>query len=359
MKKKARVIAFYLPQFHPIPENDQWWGKGFTEWTNVTKAKPLFKGHNQPKYPADLGYYDLRLPEVREAQSKMAQEHGVEGFCYWHYWFGNGKRILERPFNDIVKSKEPSLPFCLAWANTSWKGTWYGGGDQMLFEQTYPGKEDYEKHFYALLPAFEDDRYIRVNGKLFFTVMLPNAVADFDVFVDVWQNLAAKHGLGEFYFNGFMPGDKSLKKGLSSALNFGGSPRNIVDEVAHSFKHSILNRPSIRAFLKRPKIVDYQRFIDTALPDTNPFDYVNFPVIYANWDNSARSKTDAVVFTGFSVEKFGGYIKKALSFIKDNSDEEKIIFVKSWNEWAEGNYLEPDREHGMGMLEKLKEEIVY
>ena len=181
---------------------------------------------------------------------------------------------------------------------------------------------------------------------------------DFDVFTDVWQNLALQHNLGGFYFNGFQSGRPSLKKGLSSALNFGGSPRTIVNEVNHSLKHSILNKKSVRKILKRPKIVEYQRFIDAALPDHNPFNYVNFPVVYVNWDNSARSKTDAVVFTDFSVKKFGGYIEKALKFLEGNSEEEKIIFVKSWNEWAEGNYLEPDKEYGMQLLEKLKEEII-
>src|SRR5437867_9476148 len=160
----ARLIAFYLPQFHPIPENDEWWGKGFTEWTNVAKARPLFPGHYQPRIPADLGFYDLRLPEVRLAQANMAREHGIEGFCYWHYWFA-GERLLERPFNEVLKSGEPEFPFCLAWANESWTGIWYGAPNRVLKAQTYPGLKDHEAHFETLLEAFADRRYITVDNK--------------------------------------------------------------------------------------------------------------------------------------------------------------------------------------------------
>ncbi|MBQ4029820.1 MAG: glycoside hydrolase family 99-like domain-containing protein, partial [Prevotella sp.] len=172
---KARVIAYYLPQFHPIPENDKYWGKGFTEWTNVAKARPLFRGHYQPRIPADLGFYDLRMPEVREAQAELAREAGIEGFCYWHYWFGHGKRLLERPFNEVVASGKPDFPFCLAWANHDWTTkTWEKGvKDGMIAEQLYLGKEDYRLHFNTLLPAFKDHRYIRIDGKPLFVIYDP------------------------------------------------------------------------------------------------------------------------------------------------------------------------------------------
>ena len=176
MYKKARVIAFYLPQYHPIPENDMFWGKGFTEWTNVGKAKPLFKGHYQPKVPADLGYYDLRLPEVREEQVNLAKYAGIEGFCYWHYWFGSGKELLERPFNEVVNSGHPNFPFCLGWANHTWSTkTWSASNSQfketVIMEQTYPGEEDYKLHFNTYLKAFKDSRYIRVDGKLLLSLI--------------------------------------------------------------------------------------------------------------------------------------------------------------------------------------------
>lgn len=203
-KKKARVIAFYLPQFHPVPENDKWWGKGFTEWTNVGKAQPLFKGHYQPRVPADLGYYDLRMPEVREAQANMAREAGIEGFCYWHYWFGNGKRILERPFTEVLSSGRPDFPFCLGWANHAWTNkSWEAGTkrveESILMEMIY-NREEYIKHFNEVLPAFRDKRYIQVDGKPLFLVFRPLEIPRPNEFIDLWQKLAKEHGLEGIYF---------------------------------------------------------------------------------------------------------------------------------------------------------------
>ena len=196
---QIRSIAFYLPQFHPIPENDEWWGKGFTEWTNVVKAKPLFKGHYQPKLPTELGLYDLRVPEVREQQANLAKEYGIEGFCYWHYWFGNGRRILERPFNEVLESGKPDFPFCLAWANETWTGIWHGLNNEILMEQTYPGQDDYIAHFNCLLKAFKDKRYMRVDDKPIFVVYRPNAIPDIKLFVDTFQEQAVQNGLKGVY----------------------------------------------------------------------------------------------------------------------------------------------------------------
>ena len=209
MKSKVRVIAFYLPQFHPIPENDMWWGKGFTEWTNVGKAKPLFRGHYQPRVPADLGYYDLRLPEIREAQADLAREAGIEGFCYWHYWFGNGKQLLERPFNEVLESGNPDFPFCLGWANHTWKtSTWTqkngARADNIIVEQLYPGREDYKMHFNYVLKAFKDPRYIKVAGKPLFVVFSPNSIPNCKTdFIEYWQELARLNGLPGIHFVGY------------------------------------------------------------------------------------------------------------------------------------------------------------
>ena len=201
-ERKIKPLAFYLPQYHPIPENNEWWGEGFTEWTNVSKATPLFPGHYQPHIPSDLGFYDLRLEEARIAQADLAKQYGIEGFIYWHYWFGNGKTILERPFNEVLESGRPDFPFCLAWANQSWTGIWHGLENQILMEQQYPGKEDYEKHFYHVLPAFQDKRYIRVDGMPVFFVYLPQELPDSNAFIDQWNELAIKNGLDGIYFIG-------------------------------------------------------------------------------------------------------------------------------------------------------------
>ncbi len=202
---KARVIAYYLPQYHPVKENDEMWGKGFTEWTNVAKATPLYKGHYQPQIPADLGFYDLRLPEVREEQAKLAKEAGIEGFCYWHYWFGNGKRILERPFNEVLESGKPDFPFCLGWANHSWSNkTWQKlkrfQQDTVFIKQEYLGVEDYTMHFNAVLPAFMDKRYIKVDDKPLFLIFDPDAIPDIEVFIKLWRDLAIKNGLKGIHF---------------------------------------------------------------------------------------------------------------------------------------------------------------
>ena len=198
---KARVLALYLPQFHPIPENDLWWGKGFTEWTNVGKAKKLFPGHYQPRVPADLGYYDLRVPETREAQADLARQYGIEGFVYWHYWFGNGKRLLERPFNEVLASGKPDFPFALAWANESWRGFWHGvKTKETLIDQLYPGDEDYIAHFKAVLPAFKDKRYIKCHGKPVFFIYHHRDMPDVAHFIELWQKLARENGLPGIYF---------------------------------------------------------------------------------------------------------------------------------------------------------------
>lgn len=195
--KKARVIAYYLPQYHPIPENDRFWGKGFTEWTNVGKAKPLFRGHYQPRVPADLGYYDLRLPEIREEQAKLAKEAGIEGFCYWHYWFGGGKELLERPFNEVVESGSPDYPFCLGWANHTWSTrTWTSNKSRyketIIAEQTYPGVGDYVQHYNTYKKAFKDSRYITVDGRLLFVVFDSTAIPDFGLFKKPGTNWLVK-----------------------------------------------------------------------------------------------------------------------------------------------------------------------
>ena len=199
---KARLIAHYLPQFHPIMENDLWWGKGFTEWTNTAKAMPLFPGHLLPNIPADLGFYDLRVAESREAQANLARQYGIEGFCYWHYWFGNGRRLLERPFEEVLKSGKPDFPFCLAWANHTWSGIWHGSPDRILIEQKYLGINDVKAHFYCMVNAFMDPRYLKINQKNIFCIYRPTDLIDSEMFIDTWRQLAAKEGAPDFYFIG-------------------------------------------------------------------------------------------------------------------------------------------------------------
>lgn len=357
---KARVIALYLPQFHPIPENDKWWGKGFTEWTNVGKAKPLFRGHYQPRIPADLGYYDLRLPEVRQAQADMARKYGVEGFCYWHYWFGNGKQLLERPFNEVLSSGKPDFPFCLAWANETWKGFDHGVmGRNVLIEQHYPGVEDYTAHFYKVLPAFKDKRYITVDGKPFFMIYKPLANPEVLVFMDTWRKLAKENGLAGIYFVGHCNDPHYT---VNQILATGVDAVNTVGLVNYVVNH--------RSFLKKvydklngivrgiPLIISYKR---TSRYFLNPEEDIRenvFPSIIPGWDHTPRSGRKGVVMTGSTPELFGKHVHKALSLLQHKQPEHKILIVKSWNEWAEGNYMEPDKKWGTKFLENLRKEIL-
>ena len=193
----VRLIAFYLPQYHPIPENDEWWGKGFTEWRNVVRAKPLFKGHYQPHLPADLGFYDLRVPETREAQAELAQTHGITGFCYYHYWF-NGRRVLNRPFDEVLRTGSPRLPFCLCWANENWTRRWDGANSDVLLQRRYSAEDD-QAHIEHLIAAFSDDRYIKINGRPLFlvyrTISLPRPAQT----AEIWRKACRAAGFPDLY----------------------------------------------------------------------------------------------------------------------------------------------------------------
>ena len=351
-----KPLAMYLPQFHPIPENDGWWSKGFTEWTNVTKAKPLFKGHWQPRFPADLGYYDLRLAETREAQASLAKKYGIHGFCYWHYWFG-GTRLLERPFEEVVKLRQPDLPFCLAWANQTWEGRWHGvSNNKVLIKQTYPGLNDYEDHFYALLDAFKDERYISVNGKKIFFVFQPIDFPDPQIFIDCWQNLAIKEGLDGFHFVAMHMDTKWDYKRygydaiVQKWLNIGKLKKT-------DFLKSNQNR-LINLFARNGKkeeqllIISYQKYVEQ-YPDLAISSH-EYPVVYADWDSTPRGGKKGWMFEGATPELFGKLCRKAFEETNNKPPEEKFVMIKSWNEWAEGNYLEPDTKYGLQYLEKLK-----
>jgi lipopolysaccharide biosynthesis protein len=362
-KPNIRAIAFYLPQYHPIAENSKWWGEGFTEWTNVTKAKPFFKGHYQPVLPSELGFYDLRVPEVREQQAALAQEYGVGGFCYWHYWFGNGKRILERPFNEVLESGKPDFPFCLGWANESWTGIWHGLGKQVLLEQTYPGKDDYIAHFDFLAKAFKDPRYIRVNNKPLFLVYNPTAIPDLALFVSTFKEEAAKHGLDGVHlvatnvninWNAQEHGFEAITPSNHSKIMYLQSPNKIKDFFRRQLNKD-KNSKLYKKLFKRPvHVYEYAEAMKHFVSDKDKAQSLYYPMVIPNWDNSARSGLNGYVLHNSRPELFEQIVKKAKDIVKDYPDEEKIIFIKSWNEWAEGNYLEPDRKFGRGYLEVIK-----
>ncbi len=348
---KARVIAYYLPQFHPIPENDEWWGEGFTEWTNVKKAKPLFRGHEQPREPGELGYYDLRDKEVREAQAKMALDAGVEGFCYWHYWFGEGKRLLERPFNEVLESGEPKLPFCLGWANETWSGIWHGSPNKILMEQKYLGDEDFTNHFNLVLPAFKDERYIRVDGKPLFLIYKPLNSEKIKDFITLWRKLANENGLPGIYFVGHthkFHEDRNLimEYGFDSVTPFRLSRAS---KRGTPYYQRLLHKLGFRLLISK-----YKNTVKH-LNQASDGDEDVIPALIPNWDNSPRSGVRARIITGSTPELFEQHVKNTLSLVEKKKN--KLVFLKSWNEWAEGNYVEPDKTHGRGYLDVLKKHL--
>ena len=362
---KARVLAYYLPQFHPIPENDAWWGKGFTEWTNVGKAKPLFPGHYQPHVPADLGYYDLRVPETREAQAQMAREAGVEGFVYWHYWFGNGKRLLERPFNEVLASGKPDFPFALAWANETWAGFAFGADNKRLplIEQTYPGDEDYVAHFYEVLPAFKDKRYILCNGMPLFVIYKPDQLPNAQHFIKLWRRLAKENGLKGIYFVAHSQNkytDEEITQCRKIRSEEGYDAINIVNYVQRRTMDLPLWIHVLRSI--------FHKWLHI-IPDVQPYDISLFrskydieenvfPTIFPNWDHTPRTGVGGSVLYDATPQKFAQAMNIAVQDAEHKSVEKRFIFIKSWNEWAEGNYLEPDLKFGKQWLEAIKQEVL-
>jgi lipopolysaccharide biosynthesis protein len=349
--ERPRVIAYYLPQFHPIPENDAWWGKGFTEWTNVAKAKPRFPGHYQPHLPADLGFYDLRVPEVRSQQAELARAYGIDGFCYYHYWFA-GRRLLERPLAEVVASGSPGFPFCVCWANETWTGVWHGEPERVLIEQTYPGRDDHAAHFDALLPSFRDPRYIRIDGKPLFLVYVPQKIPDPVATLEYWRSLAGRAGLGGLYVVAVL-----------WSLEW--------DFRAHGFDAAVLQRLPPRWFTWREPLKKVGRVLGTRLglptvrsyravaPDLLPRSLPDavFPTAIPNWDNSPRSGANGLALHGSTPALFARHMREALRLVSAHSPGKRLVFVKSWNEWAEGNHLEPDARFGHGYLAAIRDAL--
>jgi hypothetical protein len=361
---KPKVIAFYLPQYHPIPENDEWYGKGFTEWTNVGKAKPQFKGHYQPRVPADLGYYDLRLPQVRQAQADLAKEAGIAAFCYYHYWFGNGKQLLEMPFNEVVRCAEPDFPFCLAWANHTWyRKMWDSSKNilskEVLVKQKYPGEKDIEEHFYSLLTAFRDKRYYKIHGKLAFVLYKVENIPDVECFMEQWQRLAQGNGLPGFFFISYSDDMYRIKH--EAHKNCDATILSLKDETSSKGSSSVLRKYYrvlvylLSRILKRPiSVYNYADIVDKLCHSIFKEKKI-YPVLIPNWDFTPRRGAGGLIFHNSTPELFKKHTKQVLNQIKDKDADDQIIFLKSWNEWGEGNYMEPDLKYGKGYIKALKE----
>jgi lipopolysaccharide biosynthesis protein len=350
------ALAFYLPQYHPIPENDEWWGKGFTEWRNVAKAKPQFPGHHQPHLPADLGFYDLRVPEVREAQAALAREHGIGGFVYYHYWF-NGRRILERPFNEVLSSGKPDFPFCLCWANENWSRAWDGGSRHILLEQHY-SEDDDRAHIKSLIPALRDPRYIRIDGRplllVYRTELLPNPKRT----AEIWRATARAAGVGDLYLarvENFVAGVDPASIGFDAAVEFSPDNREVGEAVFSGPVTRTLSKWGIlpRAFSEHT-VLRYQTIAQSRVRRATP-PYKQFRCVTPMWDNTARRKTGGRILVGSTPDRYRKWLEFAVRQTRASFDgDERIVFINAWNEWAEGCHLEPDLKYGHAYLEATR-----
>lgn len=339
---KIRAFAFYLPQFHPIPENDKWWGKGFTEWTNVSKAAPQFVGHYQPHLPGELGFYDLRLTEVLEQQAELARQYGIEGFCFHYYWFG-GRRLLEAPLNKFLENSHIDLSFCLCWANENWSRRWDGGESDILMAQKHSPEDDI-----ALLDdiaqSFKDPRYLTIDGRPVFIVYRVSLLPDPRATAARWRARCKELGIADPYLvaaRSFEVVDPR-PYGFDAAVEF--PPHQIaVSEITE--KMEIVN-PDYRG-----KVYDYRDFSSAASRRQSSTDYLNFRGIMPSWDNEARKPGLGHTFAFSSPSIYARWLRDCCEemSVRTNPDE-RLLFINAWNEWGEGAHLEPDRRYGYSYL---------
>lgn len=344
-ERGVRLIAFYLPQFHPIPENDKWWGKGFTDWTNVARARPLFTEHYQPHLPAELGFYDLRVVETRDAQAELARTYGIYGFCYYHYWF-SGKRLLERPFNEVLSSGRPDFPFCLCWANEPWSRRWDGRPRDVLQSQTYRHEDDVA-HIRWLMSALADPRAIRIEGKAVFLVYQGKDLPDPARTTDTWREEMLKGGLSGLYLisveTGWDAGWDATKVGFDAKVLFQPQFSMLFNSGA---RITIPGRDKLRVY-------DYGRAWP-ALARADPVSYKRYETVCTNWDNTPRVGDKGVVLQGATPDAYEEWLRFAIAKAAGGLPDHGVLFINAWNEWGEGCHLEPDLRHGRSYLEATR-----
>ena len=367
-----KIITFYLPQFHEIPENNAWWGKGFTEWTNVKRAKPLFDGHNMPRIPLNNNFYNLLDINTQMWQVKLAKEYGIYGFCMYHYWF-NGHMLLEKPVNQYLEHKELDLPFCLCWANEHWTNGWVSANNTLLIAHDNNDEQDWIYHFNYFLPFFKDQRYIRINNKPLLVIYFPDILQKCDQMIDCWRRLAKENGLEDLYilyqkamthfnrnvdkshFDGgieFQPGYSLLKNQTEAQRKYS----------VYRIKLATLLKTRLHINLSHISNGNHERHINydavwTDIISTHPDNQNMFPGAFVDWDNTPRKGLRGSVYDNVSPEKFGSYLSRQIKNAKINYRKD-MIFMFAWNEWGESGYLEPDTRYEYGYLEEIKKALV-
>jgi lipopolysaccharide biosynthesis protein len=355
----VNAIAFYLPQFHPIPENNEWWGEGFTEWTNVAKSRPLFNTHYQPRIPGDLGFYDLRLSDTRQAQADLAKTYGLKGFCYYHYWF-HGHRLLERPIDDLLQSSTPDFPFCLCWANETWSRRWIGDDKELLIEQSYSPEDD-RSHGAFLAGIFSDKRYIRVGNRPIFLVYRPGHLPNPQHTLERISTQCIARGVAKPFFvavDAHSVGFDYRQLGFDDILAFApqlgvSAPDAFVDRrtISKLIRNLRLGIPSAKL-----KVFDEAEERQKMESLSRPFPTI--PSCFVSWDNSPRRGRDGIIYINSSPELFAKSLSNAISLAKQHPNQHSLLFINAWNEWAEGNYLEPDAHRGHSYLLALRDTLL-
>lgn len=369
---QVKLIAMYFPQLHAIPENDEWWGKGFTDWNNVRAAMPQYEGHYQPRVPLDKNYYDQSQLETLRWQIDLARRHGLYGFCHYHYWF-DGKQLLETPTNLIMANRDIDFPFCLSWANETWSRRWDAREHHILIQQTHPPvKERWKLHYDYLIKAWTDPRAIKVDGKPVFVIYRPQRIEKLDEMLAYWRELARRDGLPGLYFIFQMQSElhnKNCLKSFDALFQFQpfeaiNSPTFNKRSIKHSPLFKLIRKLPARyqdmlrgvreAFVKELTFHDYDaiwRNIVEIRPDQ---ELTTFPGAFVDWDNTSRYKKRATIFRGATPEGFAGWFGKLVDSMPQRGLPEDFIFLNAWNEWSEGAYLEPDERYGYRYLEAVK-----
>jgi lipopolysaccharide biosynthesis protein len=356
-----RLIAFFLPQFHPIPENDRWWGPGFTEWTNVVQARRLFPGHYQPHLPRDLGFYDLRLPDTREAQAELASAYSIDAFCYYHYWFA-GRRLLGRPLDEVLSLGVPNFPFCICWANEDWTRAWDGRSREYLVQQQYSAEDDVS-HIRALLPALGDDRYVRVRGKPLLIVYRAESLPQPERTADVWRSEAQRAGLGDLQLccvnSHVSRGRLPPPSGFDAVIEFQPDWGNLPARLGGLWGNRVLAR-SLRD-PRRGETLNVYRYSDLAevAQRLAAPDYLYYPCVAPGWDNTPRRGRKAVLFHGSTPVLYERWLAAEMSRQAGRATDEGLVFINAWNEWAEGAHLEPCLRWGRSYLEATARAVAW
>jgi hypothetical protein len=370
---RVRLIAFFFPQFHAIPENDEWWGRGFTDWVNVRKAAPQFPGHYQPRVPLGGRYYDQSRKETLAWQIELAKQYGLHGFCHYHYWFG-GKQLLETPTNLVLDSKELDFPFCLAWANETWSRRWDGRDHHILQEQTHvPDKAIWKRHFDYLFRAWSDERAIRIEGKPVFLVYRAHRITEIGAMFDFWRELAHQRGLPGIYLVAMKQYEFPVPEVLrhfDATMQF--QPFEAIYSPDFAGAPPVVRNALAPFRLLPEKVQDILRTIRYSyFPGLTFYDYdmvwkhilqveregaiPALPGAFVDWDNTARYVKRARIFKGVSPERFAYWFRQLVEVTATRPEPERVIFFNAWNEWAESAYLEPDERHGYRYLEAVRD----